>query len=122
MSSNGHHQSKGYGLRDYHKNMCKQLVEIFKGNNKHKIGPEDLQSLFELWENDKCLPNGTCMTFREYGRTLVQPYIQDRVKVYWASKERRAAGSELNSKSEEYWDSFEDFLRDYMGDKYYNKI
>ena len=104
------HQSKGYGLRDYHKNICKQWVDIFKGYNKYDTHPEDYQSLLELWETDGFLLDGTCMTMREYARTLVQPYIQEKCK-----KDDEVSSIEV-------WDSFEDFLKDYMGDKYYNKI
>lgn len=123
MSKNIHHSSKGYGLRSYHKDICKQIVDVFHQNKKNRpeINPEDIQSLFELWENDGYLSDGTCMTFREYARTLIQPHIQKLVKRYY-QKYRGPNKPNPNSKSEELWESFEDFLRDYMGDKYYNKI
>lgn len=93
------HRAKGFGLNFYQKDLAKKISKkLLTGSGR--INPTDTQELLAFWESEGTLRNGDCMSFREYTRSLVD------------GKFRKAP----------QWEAYEEGIRFFMGEYYYNKI
>lgn len=93
------YKSKGFGLKPYQKDLAEKLVnEILTKSGR--IHPTSIQDLFDFWNSEGTLLNGDCMSFREYARSI--------------------ASRKINRKAQ--WEDFEESLRIFMGERFYNKI
>ena len=93
------HRAKGFGLNFYQKDLAKKISKkLLTGSGR--INPTDTQELLAFWESEGTLRDGDCMSFREYIRSMVD------------GKFRKAP----------QWEAYEEGIRFFMGEYYYNKI
>lgn len=104
------HRAPGLGLNKVQKATAQNFVDMLFVKDTPKMQPQDFQDLMIIWDDEN--ENGSriagmFMTFREYIRTLAEPYIR---------KERDY------DNDRDLWDMVEDAMKEYMGNEYYNKI